>query len=48
MEEDGADGSFFYVLQDAAHILFVDDDPIMREFALVHLSTDKAPSEPSG
>ena len=42
MEEDGADGSFFYVLQDAAHILFVDDDPIMREFALVHLSTDKA------
>ena len=43
MREDGADGgSFFYVLQDAAHILFVDDDPIMREFAVVHLSTDKA------
>ncbi len=39
-EEDG--GSFFYVNHDAAHILFVDDDPIMREFAQVHLSTDKA------
>ncbi len=43
MEEDRADGgSFFYVHHDAAHILFVDDDPIMREFAQVHLSTDKA------
>ena len=39
VEEDGA---FFYVLQDAARILFVDDDPIMREFAVVHLSTDRA------
>ena len=36
-----AAGSFFYVLQDAVRILFVDDDPIMREFAAVHLSTDK-------
>jgi CheY-like chemotaxis protein len=34
--------SFFYVLDDAVRILFVDDDPIMREFAVVHLSTDKA------
>ena len=34
--------SFFYVLEDAVRILFVDDDPIMREFAVVHLSTDKA------
>ncbi len=43
MGEDCADGgSFFYVHHDAAHILFVDDDPIMREFAQVHLSTDKA------
>lgn len=33
---------FFYVLDDAVRILFVDDDPIMREFAVVHLSTDKA------
>ncbi len=41
-QEDGEDGSFFYVLQDAIRILFVDDDPIMREFAVVHLSTDKA------
>ena len=35
-------GGFFYVLQDAVRILFVDDDPIVREFAVVHLSTDKA------
>ena len=43
MGEDGTEsGSFFYVLQDAVRILFVDDDPIMREFAVVHLSTDKA------
>ena len=42
MEDCTEDGSFFYVLQDAALILFVDDDPIMREFAVVHLSTDKA------
>jgi CheY-like chemotaxis protein len=35
-------GNFFYVLEDPLRILFVDDDPIMREFALVHLSTDKA------
>ncbi len=42
MAEDESDGAFFYVLQDAVRILFVDDDPIMREFAVVHLSTDKA------
>ena len=43
MGEDSADaGGFFYVLQDATRILFVDDDPIMREFAVVHLSTDMA------
>jgi CheY-like chemotaxis protein len=34
--------SFFYVLQDAIRILFVDDDPILREFATVHLSSDHA------
>ena len=33
---------FFYVLEDQVRILFVDDDPIMREFAVVHLSSDKA------
>ena len=43
MEEQAAiAGEFFYVLQDATRILFVDDDPIMREFGVVHLSTDKA------
>jgi DNA-binding response OmpR family regulator len=36
------ESAFFYVLSDAVHILFVDDDPIMREFATVHLATDKA------
>jgi DNA-binding response OmpR family regulator len=42
MEASAEDRGFFYVLQDAVRILFVDDDPIMREFAVVHLSTDKA------
>lgn len=36
------DGAFFYVLQDALRILFVDDDPILREFAGVHLTTENA------
>lgn len=40
--ETGAPGTFFYVLEDPIRILFVDDDPIVREFAVVHLSTDKA------
>lgn len=40
--EAGAPGGFFYVLEDPVRILFVDDDPIMREFAAVHLSTDTA------
>jgi CheY-like chemotaxis protein len=35
-------GGFFYVLEDAVRILFVDDDPILREFAQVHLTTDCA------
>jgi DNA-binding response OmpR family regulator len=38
----GRDSDFFYVLQEATRILFADDDPIMREFASVHLATDKA------
>jgi len=33
-----ADG-FFYVLPDTLKIVFVDDDPILREFAKVHLAT---------
>ena len=35
-------GTFFYVLQDALRILYVDDDPILREFAQVHLTTETA------
>jgi DNA-binding response OmpR family regulator len=35
-------GSFFYVLEDPIQILFADDDPILREFAVVHLSTQTA------
>lgn len=43
MSEAAADaGAFFYVLQDPLRILFVDDDPILREFAQVHLTTDAA------
>ncbi len=37
-----APAGFFYVLSEAVRILFVDDDPIMREFALVQLETDEA------
>ncbi len=36
------DGTFFYVLQDALKIIFVDDDPILREFAVVNLTTEQA------
>jgi DNA-binding response OmpR family regulator len=35
-------GAFFYVLQEPLKILFVDDDPILREFAQVHLTTESA------
>ncbi len=42
MADTAAQGAFFYVLDEAVRILFVDDDPIMREFATVHLSTDTA------
>ncbi len=42
MALDRAPGSFFYVLEDAIRILYVDDDPILREFAVVHLTTDAA------
>ena len=30
---------FFYVLDEAARLLFVDDDPILREFAQVNLAS---------
>lgn len=35
-------GEFFYVLEESARILFVDDDPILREFAQVNLASPKA------
>jgi CheY-like chemotaxis protein len=35
-------GPFFYVLREAVRILYVDDDPILREFAVVNLATDRA------
>lgn len=33
---------FFYVLDEAARILFVDDDPILREFCQVNLASPEA------
>ena len=33
-------GEFFYVIEAPLKLLFVDDDPILREFALVHLASD--------
>src|SRR5580704_5811171 len=35
-------GPFFYVLREAVRILFVDDDPILREFAVVNLASEHA------
>lgn len=34
--------SYNYVLDEPARLLFVDDDPILREFAKVNLSSDAA------
>ncbi|MDP8916479.1 MAG: response regulator [Pseudomonadota bacterium] len=36
------DSAFFYVLNERIRLLFADDDPILREFAKVHLATEKA------
>lgn len=36
------DGTFFYVLQETLKIIYVDDDPILREFAVVNLTTEHA------
>ena len=33
-------GAFYYVVQESLRVLFVDDDPILREFAAVHLATE--------
>lgn len=38
-------GPFFYVLREPMRILFVDDDPILREFAAVNLATEQATIE---
>jgi DNA-binding response OmpR family regulator len=38
-------GPFFYVLRETMRILFVDDDPILREFAVVNLATEHASVE---
>jgi DNA-binding response OmpR family regulator len=38
----GADSSFFYVLDERMRLLFADDDPILREFAKVHLASEEA------
>ena len=38
-------GPFFYVLREAVRILYVDDDPILREFAVVNLATERATIE---
>jgi CheY-like chemotaxis protein len=39
---------FFYVLKDSIRILLVDDDPILREFAIVHLSSETAEVQTAG
>lgn len=36
------DSSFFYVLDERIRLLFADDDPILQEFAKVHLATQSA------
>jgi CheY-like chemotaxis protein len=42
------DRAFTYVLDDEARILVTDDDPILREFARVHLTTPSASVEVAG
>lgn len=39
---------FFYVLDDKARLLFVDDDPILREFAQVNLASAAAVIDVAG
>jgi DNA-binding response OmpR family regulator len=41
-------GPFFYVLRESVRILFVDDDPILREFAVVNLATEHAQVDTAG
>ena len=42
---DATKGRFTFVLDEDVRILVTDDDPIMREFATVYLSTDTATVE---
>ena len=44
----GRERAFTYVLEDEARILVTDDDPILREFARVHLTTPSACVEVAG
>ena len=39
---------FFYVMDEEARILFVDDDPILREFAQVNLASDAVEIDVAG
>lgn len=39
---------FFFVLDEPAHILVADDDPILREFACVHLATPEVTLDTAG
>jgi DNA-binding response OmpR family regulator len=40
--QNNADNGFFYVLDERMRLLFADDDPILREFAKVHLASEAA------
>lgn len=39
-EKRQATGDFFYVIDDRLTIIYADDDPILREFAQVHLASE--------
>jgi len=41
MAAAATENEFFYVLDEPLHLLFVDDDPILCEFAKVHLASEK-------
>jgi DNA-binding response OmpR family regulator len=45
LETTDQNGAFFYVLRDELRLLYIDDDPILREFAQVHLTTETATVE---
>jgi CheY-like chemotaxis protein len=40
MSNRATESPYFHVIQEDLEILFVDDDPILREFASVHLSSE--------